>query len=322
MPYCTAIALLLLVASAGVFSHGSALYQRKGDQQLERTIAADPRVNISVCVVSGDLTVQGWDRKEVRARGTEGSSIELTRIDRTNSEAATALRLMGNADRSNPASSSCLSFGDVQLDVPREASVKLQTTTGDIRVTQVAHVNATTQSGSIALFKVNNEASVNTIGGEISARDSTGSFKLHAIGGTIDARNIGAANKTDAFSASTVGGEVSLDHVQLQTIKVNTVSGEIAYVGPLSREGGHYYFQSISGRLRLSIPSESSFRLTAALGADVKLTSDFNLKYSENQNATGVSNRGALRRVDATVGTGESSIAVSLLSGSLLITKQ
>jgi DUF4097 and DUF4098 domain-containing protein YvlB len=314
---------VLLVMASGASAHGRKPDRRKNGQQLERTMAADPRVLVSTCVMSGNLTVRGWDRNEVRARTTDGTQVDFARNDQTNdqSKAATELRVTANGRHGIHSNSSCVSSADIELDVPRAASLKLQTSSGDIRVTEVARVDVSSQSGSIALDRVHSGANVNTISGDISVHDSSGSFNLHAVSGSVEARNLVSAGTDEGFAAATVGGEVMLDHVQIQTIKVNTVSGDIGYAGPLSR-GGRYNFHSISGQMRLSLPNNSSFRLSASLGAVVKFSCDFTLNYSDNQNTTGVSNRGGFRRIEATAGSGDSSITVLLLEGSLQISKR
>jgi DUF4097 and DUF4098 domain-containing protein YvlB len=290
--------------------------RRKTHQQVERAMATDPRVVVSVCTLSGNLTVRAWDRKEVRAR-SGGIQVELTRVDQGKSEPATELRLTESGRHR-----SCVQFDDVELDVPRGASVKVQTTNGDIHVTGVARVTANSQSGDITIAKVSEETIGNAIGGEISVSDSTGSFKLHTVGGSIDTSNLRSVAADDAFSASTVNGEVTLDHVQHPQISANTVNGDISFAGPLQRSGGRYSFQSISGKIRLALPADSSFRLTASLGEGVKLNSDFNLNYSENQSPGGIPNRGAVRRVVAGVGGSDTAISVMILSGSLQLNRQ
>jgi hypothetical protein len=312
--HAAVIVCVLLFATSG-FS-AKAFDRRKINQQVERAIAADPRVVVSACTLSGNVTVHGWDRKEVHARAG-GIQIELTRVDQGKSAPATELRLTESGGHN-----SCVQFGDVELDVPRGASLKVQTMNGDVRVTDVARVTVHSQSGDITIAKVHEEAIGNTIGGEISVSDSTGSFKLHTVGGSIDTHNLRSLAADDSFSASTVNGEVTLDHVQHPRISANTVNGDVRFTGALQRSGGRYNFQSISGNIRLAIPADSSFRLAASLGEGVKLNSDFNLNYSENQSPGGVTNRGAVRRIVASVGSGDTAISVSMLAGSLQLNKQ
>jgi DUF4097 and DUF4098 domain-containing protein YvlB len=145
-------------------------------------------------------------------------------------------------------------------------------------------------------------------------------FNLHATGGSIDARHLVPLAASDTVSASTVSGEVNLNQVTHQRVNVNSVSGQVTYSGELLRNGS-YSFQNLSGEIRLSIPASSSFRLVANVGESVKISSDFDLKYTQNQNLTSPGNRSDPRRVIATVGTGEASIRVSMMSGSLRISK-
>jgi hypothetical protein len=211
-------------------------------------------------------------------------------------------------------------FGDVELDVPRGANVKLTTTSGDISVVDVARVNLTTTSGSIGLAKIQEEGSATVIGGDLSVRDSTGSFRLHATGGNIEARDLAPFAAGDSVTVSTVSGEVSLTHVQHQRVGVNSVSGEVVYSGALLPNGS-YSFQNLSGEVHLLLPSSASFRLLASLGEAVKITSAFDLKDAENQNVGPRGSRGAPRSINVTIGKGDALIRVSLLTGSLRISK-
>src|SRR5262249_16053289 len=101
----------------------------------------------------------------------------------------------------------------------------------------------------------------------------------------------------------------------------NSVSGEVKYSGALLRDGS-YNFQNLSGEVWLLVPANSSFRLHADVGGSVKIGSDFNLKYTENQTMMPPGNRNPPRRVIASVGTGDALVKVMLLSGSLRISKQ
>ena len=287
--------------------------RRKTHQQVERTIAADPRVVMSVCVVSGNVTVRSWDRNEVHVRVSDGIPIELSRVDQTSSKSATELTLTTKGSR-NARASSCLPLGDIELDVPRSATLKIETTNGDVQVTEVARITATSQSGAMRITRVRDETDVNTIGGEISVRDSTGSFKLHTIGGSVDARDLRPSAAGDAFEAVTVGGDLTIGRVQHQQLKVNTVSGDIDFDGPLAR-GGRYRFQSLSGRVRLSLPANSSFRLNGTLGGSGEMSNDFKLTQPTPKH-------GAMRRLEGIVGGGDASINISVFSGFIQIRKQ
>ena len=315
---CVALPSLTVGLLTGVvYAGGPARDRHKRTQQVERTAAADPRVIVSACTLSGSFTVRGWDRKEVRLRISAGVEIDLTRIDQTKSKEAMELKVTSKGRRST-SGGACLMSGDIEMDVPRGANVRLQTTSGEISVTELARANVITTSGSITLTKMKEETSATVIGGDLSVRDSTGSFKLHSTGGSIEARDLAPLAESDSLTASTVSGEVTLTHVQHQHVNVNSVSGEVMYSGELIRNGS-YSFQNLSGEVSLRLPASASFHLLASVGGSVKISSDFDLKYTD-QNVTG--NHRAPGRIAATVGSGEASIRVSLLTGSLRISKQ
>ena len=321
LPGFSALAAAILTAGLPAprsFAHGRGIDRNKRNQQVERTAPADPRVLVSACTLSGDFTVRSWNRNEVRVRVSGGADVELLRVDQNKSEQAAELRLTSKGHRS---SGSCLMFGDVEIDAPRGATVKLTTTSGDISVVDLARVNATTTSGSIGLAKIQEETSATVIGGDLSVRDSTGSFRLHSTGGSIEARDLRPVAASDTFNSSTVSGEVILTNVQHQRVSVSSVSGEVAYTG-VSLPDGNYNFENLSGEVRLVLPPSASFRLVANIGGSVKISSDFDLKYAQNQTIVTPGNRGEPRHIRATVGSGESLIRVSLLTGSLRISKR
>src|SRR5258708_5167708 len=94
---------------------------------VERVVAADPTVVISVCLVSGDIKVHGWDRNEVRARSNDVDAIEFRRsAGARESDPAKEITVLLSAmprHRSGP----CFADADIVLDVPRRAIVRLQT---------------------------------------------------------------------------------------------------------------------------------------------------------------------------------------------------
>ena len=289
-------------------------------QQVERTAAADPHVVLSACVVSGNITVQSWDRNEVSVHASDGLAIELKRIDDPNKSAlATELRLV-TSERAN--SRSCLMFGDIRLDVPRAASVRLEASQGDISVTGGARVSAATQSGEITIAHVSEAITANTIGGDIIVQNSSGSIKLHTVGGSVTARAISGKAVDDQVEAASVAGDISLDRVSQPRVKVSTVNGSVSFNGALAR-GGVYNFQSLSGDVSLFLPAASSFRINATLGKDSDINSDFSLKNSAPPNTEATSRRhGVTQNIEAVVGSGDASIVISSFKGSVQIRKR
>src|SRR5262249_60474178 len=132
-------------------------------------------------LVSATLTVRGWDRNEVRVRVTDALQVDLTRIDQGKAQSATELTLTskGNRPHKNP---SCLPLGNVELDVPRGATVKLQSTNGAISVADVARIDSNSQAVSTEGIKAPAETNASTTGRRGLGRDSTCPFNLRSFG--------------------------------------------------------------------------------------------------------------------------------------------
>jgi len=97
---------------------------------------------------------------------------------------------------------------------------------------------------------------VKSVSGDISLHDMTGAMQIHTISGEIDGKSIFGPLDLD-----TVSGDAVLMNSNLPSIKSRTVSGNIQIQTPLA--GGPYHFKSISGDVRLIVPTET--RCTAEL---------------------------------------------------------
>jgi DUF4097 and DUF4098 domain-containing protein YvlB len=311
---------------------------------VERVVAADPNVVISVCLVSGDIKVHGWDRNEVRARSNDVDAIEFRRSvgarETDPAKEITVLLADTTARRLGP----CSADADIELDVPRGATVRLQTRDGQIQVVDVSAVTANAQSGDLDLAGIKRSVEAGTIGGDISLRDSTGSTSLHSVGGSIQARGVRPAAAGDTFEAATVGGDITLEKIGSARVRVKTVGGALSLSGALSA-GARYEFMTFSGDVSFALPPESSFRLDATLSQGGELVTDFPLKMiteskgpsSQSSRRTGPSAKGdlttdpdilirgadrGLQHISGVYGTGDALITVSSFSGAINLKKK
>jgi hypothetical protein len=344
--------LLLMVALIGTpiefavvaSAHPDKHARKASGPVIERVIAANPSVALSLCIASGDIKVHGWDRNEVRARSNDAPEIEFRRpAGARDSDPAREITVM-IADRTPRRDGSCSFEGEIELDVPRGASVRLQTRDGDIQVADVSTVSANTQAGDLDLAGVKRSAEAHTIGGNISLRNSTGSAELHSVGGTIEAGGVGPAVAGDAFEAATVGGDIRLDKTSFVELVARTVSGDLSLSGPLA-VGGRYEFKTISGDVSLTLPADSSFRLDAKLSRDTELVTDFPLRMtsglsaapSQSSRRTGPPEKGdamidpdtlvkgsgySLQHISGVYGSGNALITVSSFSGAINLRKK
>jgi putative adhesin len=274
---------LLMVTLIGSASGLTAGTRARSDKHqvprpfVERAVAADRNVAVSVCLVSGDIKVHGWDRNEVRARSNDVHAIEFRRaIGARESDPAREITVL-LSDMRPQRSGPCSADADIELDVPRGAIVRLQTRDGNIQVVDVSVVTANAQSGDLDLQGIKRSVEAGTIGGDISLRNSNGPINLHSVGGSIEAHGVGPAAAGDVFEASTVGGDITLEKIGSVKVKAKTVGGSLSLSGALAG-GARYEFKTLSGDINFALPSDSSFRLDATLSQGGELVTEFPLR--------------------------------------------
>ena len=269
---------LLLLQPAGVIARVPDRKDKMPGQQIERTVAADSAVTVSLCLMSGSVTVHGWDRNEVLARSSHVNQIELKRVDGPNQSgpARKLTVLLEDKGEDRRGEDDCQAFGDVELMIPRGASVYVQTGDGAINVFEVAAVYARSQSGDIEVEKASRSVEAAGFSSDIAVKDSTGRVSLKSVGGSVTASGLSANDAADSFEASTISGEIKLDAVAHSLVNVRTVNGNVHLAGPLAR-AGQYTFNTTRGDVTLSLPSDASFQLNARLSKEAEITSDFPL---------------------------------------------
>ena len=251
--------------------------KRRG-QKVERTVATSPNVAVSVCLISGDITVHGWDRNEVRARSNDAARIDFRGNEATSqSEPVKKIEIFVSDQPEEPRlATSCLSASDIDINVPRGASVQLQTRDGDITVIEVATAYVNTQNGDIDIERASRSVDAGSIGGTISLKDSSGRVNLHSISGNVEATDVRPAEAGDLFEASSVSGDLILSRVTHAQLNAHTVNGSLNLSGPLAH-GGRYGFRTYSGDVTLTLPADSSFKLSAKISRHGEIVTDFPL---------------------------------------------
>jgi hypothetical protein len=321
MRYRTLIIVpILLVSCMTGMARPDKLKPKKDGQKVESSTAADPKVNLSVCIASGNIVVRGWDRNEVHARMSDGMRIEFQPSAANGAAPPRQLNLMVEGARRG-VKNSCLPFGYLELDVPRGASVNLQGGDAEIDASGVANISVNTQNGAVTVARTTHAVHINTLGGEITVRNSQGTIRVHSVGGGIDVRDVSPIVSEDVCEVGNVGGDISLAQISHRQVNVNTVGGDVSFRGALARQG-RYNFQSISGDLTLTLPPASSFRLNATLQGEV--VSDFPLKISSSaveppNNSR--KHRKIPQQVEGIYGTGDAVINASSFNGSVYLRK-
>src|SRR5947207_255247 len=271
----TILILLTLMFSCSVaLARADKRDEKHRGTKIERKLTADAQVSVSVCISSGSIKVTGWDRNEVRARSVEAGDIELKRKDEGTGPArkidVRVTDKQAELNRGDP----CEAYSELELDVPRGASVQLQTRDSDIEVAAVAAVYVNTQNGDVNIEGATKIVEAGTLGGAIFLKDSAGRINLHSAGGSIDASEVRPAESGDTFEAGSLGGEITLENVSHAQLSAHTLNGSLGVSGPLAHSG-RYNLRTMSGDMTLTLPEDSSFQLSARFSQRAEIITDF-----------------------------------------------
>jgi DUF4097 and DUF4098 domain-containing protein YvlB len=185
----------------------------------------------------------------------------------------------------NASRGSCQAYSDVELNIPRGATVLVQTRDGNIDIAGIASAYAGTQNGDINIERVSRSVEAGSIGGSICIKDSNGRVSATSAGGPVEGENLSPVETEDAFEIITISGDITLSQVTHKQLTTKTVSGNVSLTGPLAT-GGNYGFNSFSGDVTLAMPSNSSFKLNAKISQGGDIITDFPLTLTTQATAT------------------------------------
>jgi hypothetical protein len=288
-------------------------------EQMERTLPASQNVAVSLCLTSGTVRVNGWDRPEVKVMATSLRQLELQGGGLNPSQRIEVFASNStSAQPGEPTVSECRGVTNMEINVPRGATVEIRLRAGDIEVAEVAEARIRNLSGDISLSRVTRAVEATTISGDLSLRDSAGRIKMATVNGDIDASNISALGPGDDFSVNSTGGDITLENVAQARLNANTTSGTITMTGQLAQRGS-YTLNTFSGDVVLNIPQTSAFRINAR-APQGGITTDFAVKSAGEADSQNLPQGG---RLTGTYGTGDwASLNIHSFSGTVRLQKR
>ena len=190
----------------------------------------------------------------------------------------------------------------------------------NITVPQQVNLELTTNSGDISVNDTEGAIELSTVSGNISAINDTftGNASLISTSGDIHTEGDTFGNNV---SVTTVSGDVQMHQDNLeQSAKVNTTSGNIDFDGTFASSNAtspSYQFQSVSGDIRIGLPSSENVSVQADTTSGSIDAGDFpsiNVQDAHQGNGSHAS---------GTIGsTGGPSITIGTTSGDITIHQQ
>lgn len=271
---------------------GLLMAQSPAKSEKNIVTTATPRVSISN--LAGKVTVRGWDRMQVHVIYTIGSpnvAVDTEQVP-LKGPAGKVHFTSYLVDRSTPVPNPVV---DYIVEVPSGTSLEVHD-----------------PQGKVEINSIKGDASVDSLGGAISAVDSAGHLSLRSVGGNIEI--IRPSGRVEAYS---INGNLHFVNPTSNRLRGTTTSGTIVYEGDFA-SGGDYILSDYSGDITVLCPSTASFELDAKTVRG-KLDNQFRLI------PRGPSKRSFLpagNSIFGTQGSGQATLEVTSFSGAIHIRQQ
>ncbi len=240
----------------------------ESETPAEKSITTESKVSINLCILEGNVRINGWDRDEIRAYVEQGSQVGFKIVQ---ASSKTKMPVWVNVLGFDPQKSKevkpeeCLSGSEIELDVPRNATIKLKSGESEIRIESVARVWVANLGGGIFLNDISNGIEATTYRGDLMVEKSSGQMVLNNSDGNIIALDVEPSEIGDFFKAKTGSGRITLQGIGHRLIETNSISGSTSFTGELL-SGGQYGFSTENGSIAMTVPPESSCKINASFG--------------------------------------------------------
>lgn len=288
----------------------------RGDT-YERSIAVAPNVNVTLCVIQGDLRINGWNRNEVRVFIKDGSRISFkVREKSTKDDKPIWISPIGydpkKVDKNFP---DCIWGETIEIDVPMNSSVEIKGQETGAIVDSIKSIWIKNVGGDISIRNISNSTTALTYEGDVTVESCEGPVNLETTSGNITAFEVSAKEISDRFRAKTSSGTISLLGVGHRQTEATSISGSIFFTGDI-RPGGLYGLGTSNGSIRMTVPAKSAFQLWATYGYG-SFTNELPFKID-----TETIQPGPIKKVSGKVNNGsDATVKLSTNNGSIAIKK-
>jgi len=254
---------------AASFSHAAE------QQRVDESKVAESDGLVRINVVRGEISVEGWDKNEVRVRGLLDEELEEFIFDVDGSETEIKVRIPRHTNSwhsrdetnlvINVPEHSEITISGVSLDVDIEdvkSSVEVGVVSGDVSLEGGSdRVVLQTVSGDIEVRRITGRIKMKTVSGDIESYDAVGESVYGSVSGDIRVESGGEDLKVE-----TVSGDVEITRTDFVEISGHSVSGDVEISGQM-KPGGIVEFDSVSGSIRLGLQGEIGARFDLETGS-------------------------------------------------------
>jgi len=230
---------LVLVLGAG---HAAA------QQRVDERWAFDPGGSVRITNPFGRIRVIGWDAESLAVSGSLGP-----RAGRFYAAGDAHVRKVGV---DVPADERDAGPAEIEVRVPRRASVWVKSATADIDVAGVdGTLDLNSVSGAIHVLGTPQDVTAETMDGAVEIAGGTGRARVKTVSGAILLRgaseDLGASTLSGAIVVRAAGWQRGGTGVQRG--RFESVTGDVRFEGELGR-GGVVELESQSGKVTVRVP--------------------------------------------------------------------
>jgi len=214
-------------------------------QNIDRSLATGPTPIVEVNNIQGKVTINAWDRDEVKLTGIIENDEHVLEFSGDAGRVTIAVR---------PPESKRHRYGRdddaiLELRVPAGAILRVQTVSADIVTAGVrGEQRLEAVSGDVTTDLFDQPLDVRSVSGDVDIRGNGGQGRVYAesTSGDVKARGLGGT-----LEANSTSGDVDVQLGVTSGVRLETVSGNLGARLSLA-EGGRVDAQSVSGNVTLS----------------------------------------------------------------------
>lgn len=292
--------------------------KEKYEEKFEKTISLAKDGEVVLKNVSGAVEVKGWNKGEVRIEALKISKASTVEKAKENAKIVKIdVEKVGNTLRIKTEYPDDLSRRErrsisvsvkYNLMIPAGASAEVNNVSGSVTLEEIGGaVKAHVVSGRLEVSKASKGVDCETVSGSLKVQDIKGNVYLKTVSGGITAERIRGSIKANVTS----GGINLIDVSEANEVDAKVLSGTITYKGSINRDG-RYTLKSHSGSIKMILPSNSGFDLTAKTFSG-RINSDFDIT---------VSGKIGKRELTGKVNDGGAVVKLSTFSGSITLSKK
>ncbi len=240
------ICILIAMFSFGLISASCGAGKIVEEEVVERTVEFALGGRLTIVNVNGDISVNSWDRNEVKMKAVKRARAESEEAARSLLEMTTVLfdrTGLGIDIRTDapkkPGRNRNVSVA-YTVTVPKEIDLELKTINGTIEVKDISGaVDAKTTNGRIGLEGITGSIQAGTANGKIGLLEVLGPINAKTTNGSIRVAVGGSGEQQHEVRAATTNGgiEVTLPKGLNANLKASTVNGKIKTDFPVTVKG-------------------------------------------------------------------------------------